>query len=418
MNARQHFLLTALGSAGDLVPMLTLGQTLQARGHRVTVLTTGGFDDLVAASGLTSAPWLPCGFPERSLRDVPLLGTRHHALFFKRHAVAWNAALLRFFSAHREEKPVLVSAERPLLWADLCAHLHFGFPCVRLVVDPPPAPGLAGPAAPASSRSHSSLSFGWQSDWTRAARRQGLGAGFNHVARLTRATQRSVPRIALWPEWLAPRAPRAANLRNLGFIAGPSLESARPFRRPGGGRPLLVFLSGSVGTTRDWEPRFAAVSREICARLDCDGLLLGGSRPADGVEAPFFRWDKHVPLDAVLPSAAALIHHGGIGTAATALRHGVPQLIVPRMFSQPSTAEWMRRLGVAGVLPPAEYEAGLATSRIREIMATSSYRQLSLACADRIDAPLDLNRLSAFVEELAPSKVSHPRFQSHALSAS
>ncbi|MFL4952974.1 activator-dependent family glycosyltransferase [Streptomyces sp. MMS24-I31] len=38
-----------------------------------------------------------------------------------------------------------------------------------------------------------------------------------------------------------------------------------------------------------------------------------------------------VPLDALLPTCAAIIHHGGSGTFQTALTHGIPQIIVPDM---------------------------------------------------------------------------------------
>ncbi|MFD9718064.1 activator-dependent family glycosyltransferase [Streptomyces sp. NPDC059076] len=37
----------------------------------------------------------------------------------------------------------------------------------------------------------------------------------------------------------------------------------------------------------------------------------------------------HVPLDALLPTCAAIVHHGGAGTLQTAQLHGVPQIIFP-----------------------------------------------------------------------------------------
>ena len=57
-----------------------------------------------------------------------------------------------------------------------------------------------------------------------------------------------------------------------------------------------------------------------------------------------------LPLEQILPSTAVIIHHGGIGTAALALKHAVPQLLLPRVFAQPQNSEWMRRLGVGLVL--------------------------------------------------------------------
>jgi L-2-deoxyfucosyltransferase len=39
-----------------------------------------------------------------------------------------------------------------------------------------------------------------------------------------------------------------------------------------------------------------------------------------------------VPLNALLPTCSAIIHHGGSGTFQTALWHAVPQIIVPDMI--------------------------------------------------------------------------------------
>ncbi|MGQ0842063.1 activator-dependent family glycosyltransferase [Actinokineospora sp.] len=51
------------------------------------------------------------------------------------------------------------------------------------------------------------------------------------------------------------------------------------------------------------------------------------TRVPDNVRAVEF-----VPLGVLLPTCAAIVHHGGPGTFATALEHGVPQLIVPGTY--------------------------------------------------------------------------------------
>ncbi|WP_091673378.1 activator-dependent family glycosyltransferase [Amycolatopsis marina] len=65
---------------------------------------------------------------------------------------------------------------------------------------------------------------------------------------------------------------------------------------------------------------------EVVATLDAKQL--GSlSRLPDNVRAVEF-----VPLTALLPSCSAVVHHGGPGTFATAVEHGVPQLIVPGTY--------------------------------------------------------------------------------------
>ncbi|MGW1290117.1 nucleotide disphospho-sugar-binding domain-containing protein [Streptomyces sp. NPDC002586] len=63
---------------------------------------------------------------------------------------------------------------------------------------------------------------------------------------------------------------------------------------------------------------------EVVATLDASQL--GGVRVPENVRLVDF-----VPLDVLLPSCSAVVHHGGAGTFQTALWHGVPQVIVPDM---------------------------------------------------------------------------------------
>lgn len=45
-------LISAIGSRGDVQPMLVLGETLRARGHDVTIAAPPNFGELIRSSGL------------------------------------------------------------------------------------------------------------------------------------------------------------------------------------------------------------------------------------------------------------------------------------------------------------------------------------------------------------------------------
>ena len=60
---------------------------------------------------------------------------------------------------------------------------------------------------------------------------------------------------------------------------------------------------------------------------------------------PGIVWHAFVPLPAWLPRVLALVHHGGIGTVAAALRAGVPQLVVPFAHDQFDNAARVEGLG-------------------------------------------------------------------------
>ena len=56
---------------------------------------------------------------------------------------------------------------------------------------------------------------------------------------------------------------------------------------------------------------------------------------------------EEAPLDGLLPRAAAIVHHGGVGTVGAALHSGTPQVISPFFGDQPFWAGRLRELGVA-----------------------------------------------------------------------
>jgi hypothetical protein len=60
-----------------------------------------------------------------------------------------------------------------------------------------------------------------------------------------------------------------------------------------------------------------------------------------------------VSHDVLLPHCAALLHHGGAGTVAAALRCATPQLICPFHFDQRQWAERVQWLGCGAQLDPA-----------------------------------------------------------------
>jgi UDP:flavonoid glycosyltransferase YjiC (YdhE family) len=65
------------------------------------------------------------------------------------------------------------------------------------------------------------------------------------------------------------------------------------------------------------------------------------------------------PLDALLPTCSAVIHHGSNGTFLTTVVHGVPQLVVPFYFQGGPLARYAQASG-AGLTIPAGEVTGVA----------------------------------------------------------
>jgi sterol 3beta-glucosyltransferase len=73
----------------------------------------------------------------------------------------------------------------------------------------------------------------------------------------------------------------------------------------------------------------------------------------------------HVPHGWLFARCDAVVHHGGAGTTGSAVRSGVPQVVVAHMGDQPYWAARMHRLGVAA--PPLR-RTGLRAQRLAEAL--------------------------------------------------
>jgi UDP:flavonoid glycosyltransferase YjiC (YdhE family) len=143
------------------------------------------------------------------------------------------------------------------------------------------------------------------------------------------------------------------------------------------GSPPIVFLAGSAN--RQGHAFFEAAVR-ACRRLKRRGVLL--SRFPEQLPSTMDHDVQHfdyVPLSELLPRAAALVHHGGIGTMAQGLAAGVPQLVMPMTFDQPDNAIRLTRLGAGRWLTPRAFTE---TAVARELALLIGSREVAARCHD------------------------------------
>ena len=93
---------------------------------------------------------------------------------------------------------------------------------------------------------------------------------------------------------------------------------------------------------------------------------------------------SYAPHSLVFPHAEAIVHQGGVGTTAQALRAGVPQLIVPATADQPDNAARVARLGVGRTLLRAEYEPVRGAQEVGMLLRRGAYRARAQELSRRI----------------------------------
>ncbi|WP_245294414.1 glycosyltransferase [Rhizobium aegyptiacum] len=108
--------------------------------------------------------------------------------------------------------------------------------------------------------------------------------------------------------------------------------------------PIYVGFGGMPGVDPG---RMTATVVEALARQGKRGILaLGGGALSGEHRSGHVHFIRDAPHDKVLSDVCAVIHHGGAGTTAAALRAGKPMIIRPFFGDQPF---WARRVTDLGV---------------------------------------------------------------------
>jgi rhamnosyltransferase subunit B len=358
-------LISTQGTDGDVLPFVRLGAVLRRAGHEVTLLTHAPFAAHALRAGLDFVPVDTVAAYERHLADTSgLVGERSLSWgeLFRRHGLYDQLAteIKEMVERHRLGETVLIGRHTSTFSARFAAEL-LGAPSVWVALTPQQYMVL-GIAA------HNC--------------RTQLGAGMDEVRRELgldpigdwRAWFKGVDlELGLWPEWFDQAGPRTpARVVRTGF-AVPDEEPGEDL--PEEARALLarrpVLLTG--GTARIQEAGFYDAAIEGCAGHEV--MLVARHRDLLPRTLPAgVTWFPRLPFREVVPHAAALVHHGGIGTLTRALAAGVPQVILADAVDRPDNAERLARLGLATWLPSHRWQADEIAALVTAAAADAGYR--------------------------------------------
>jgi UDP:flavonoid glycosyltransferase YjiC (YdhE family) len=357
-----NFLLITIGSHGDVHPFVGLGIVLRARGHDVTLATNGHFEPLARSAGLS---FVELGTDEEYRQKIKDPDLWHKTRAFKTVFDLATGLLEPTYEIIRERYAPgkTVVAASSLAMGARIAQEHLGVPTatvhlqpsvIRTVYDVPKLPGLVMPrwipkwlkqmvwgagdkffvdpvAAPAINALRQKLGM--------PPVRSILGSWW-HSPQLI---------IGMWPEWFGPAQPDwPPQLKLVGFPlydeSGINDLPAELDHWLSAGEPPIVFSTPSANVHAG---DYFATSVQACALLKRRGLLLTRHTEQIPRDLPAnVRHFDYAPFKALLPRAAALVHSGGVGTTAQALRAGTPQLIAPLSHDQFDNAYRVERLGV------------------------------------------------------------------------
>jgi UDP:flavonoid glycosyltransferase YjiC (YdhE family) len=211
--------------------------------------------------------------------------------------------------------------------------------------------------------------------------------------------------LALFSRVLAePQPDWPPHVRTTGFVFynGPAALDATlsSFLDESKGAPPIVFTLGSsaVGAAG----RFYHESVDAVARLGVRAVLLTGgyteNLPPD--LPPSVLLVDRAPHQLLFPRASAVVHQGGIGTTAQALRSGHPMLVVPHAHDQPDNAFRVTNLGVARTIFPRRYKAGRVALELERLLGEGRFRERSTAVAAQVKQEGGADAAAEAIEEL------------------
>ena len=176
-----------------------------------------------------------------------------------------------------------------------------------------------------------------------------------------------------------------------------------------GGEPPIVFTLGSFApeVSGDFYDRSLRAARALGRRA----VLLAGGWDAARL-APFVTEREFVcaraPHGPLFPRALCVVHHGGIGTTAEALRAARPQVVVPFFGDQPDHGARVTRLGLGVTLTLAAYDERSATTALRTVL-TGPYAEAARRFATLIADEDGVKAVAEWAERLTSTDLTRPR---------
>jgi UDP:flavonoid glycosyltransferase YjiC (YdhE family) len=374
-----RILFTSAALCGHFYPLVPLAWTFRALGHEVLVAVADDFVPEVLGAGLPSVSCGPtadfAGFAAEGTPELLAARRYGNGRVFGRNAAANLPGLLEIAASWR---PDLVLSERAEAAGPVVASV-FDVPSVELQWG---IPLLAE---------------------YRAAAAEEFAA---HLARLgLPAVPPPVTVLNPWPPSL--RLPHALAHRRMRNVPYDGRARVPAWVWQPRSRPRVCLTLGTVlpRLGLDGMSEIVIPMLHALARLDVDVVVAVEDAVAAGWP-PLPAVATHVgrmPLSHVLRACDLAIHHGGQGTALTALGAGNPQLVLPVFDDQLDNAAAVVAAGAGLRLLPEEVDPNAVADRCAELLGRPAFERAAAGIAAEIATQPSLADVARDLTALAES---------------
>ncbi|HUB35155.1 MAG TPA: glycosyltransferase [Bryobacteraceae bacterium] len=394
-------LITTLGSYGDLYPYLAVGAELRRRGYDVTIGSCAAYRAKVEAEGLAFHPVRP----DIDLEDRTLLAYVMDSRRGSERVVRYLAEMVRESYADTLEaaRRADIILTHPVTFASVVAAQKLDRRWISSVLaplsfvsafDPPVPPQVPwlikmrafGPGAMQALWNHARRQTRqWVQPILDLRRELGLPPG-EHP--LFDGSHSPALVLALFSRYLAapqPDWPPRTVVTGFPFYDRGSLAPELERFLDAGPAPVVFTLGTSaVGAAGSFYVR----SLEAVKRLGCRAVLVTGPHPQGlpDVLPPGVIAVPYAAHGVLFPRAAVIVHQGGVGTTAQAMRSGRPALVVPFGHDQFDNAARSRRHGSAELVYRFRYRPRHVARLLQRLLEEPGYVSAALALAEKVRA--------------------------------
>jgi vancomycin aglycone glucosyltransferase len=348
--------LTSIGSRGDIQPIVAIAQALVRRGHRAVVAAPPDFAEWVSGLGLEFEP----------------LGMDVNA-FMQQHRETLGANILGFFKLTRRMFDEHLPAQMDALMA-LCRDADALVFAAGSATAPSaaeklgiPVTGILFTTTVLPSAKHAPVVIPWRTaprwmnrllwrlsdpTWNVLLRKGVNEARTRHGLQpvrdvITHLYDDAGFVLAVDPGIMPPDPEWAARIPHVGFlfIEPPEqrLEPALDAWLAEGEPPVYVGFGSMMGGGPE---RMQRVVIDAIGSLGRRALVSRGWAKLGADLPPGWRAVGETAHALLFPRCACVVHHGGSGTTAAALRAGVPQVLVPLILDQYHHAQLLYEQGL------------------------------------------------------------------------
>ena len=379
MNTKRHYIITTLGSYGDILPFIPLAESIKALGHEVTFVSNPYFRNFVADRGID---FYALGAEDDFLKATSInFRTKEGFVSFLSelsfsHLETLNQFILR--SKNNNQKVIVICNIGTIFIVKAIKELNEDIQFINTHLSPWTFSSLYDDDHLIAHSSYKKLTFEVRENlWNFYSKKIGdVLPGLNEVrskfnlAPITNLhqylTEENQIHLTLFPKWFAKKkVDWPSNIIYGDFILSQSRIGMKIDQQLNGfivrGSPPILIIQPTL------QEKYVRTQETYLYKL-IDNLpkknkyrfIFSSPDLKDTIsDNPAIFHTGYLNYAETFPKMMLIIHHGGIGTIAPALKFGLPQLIYKGAIDQLNNANLVEKLG-AGILmkeaQPTEHE--------------------------------------------------------------